>query len=891
MASFIEQATLKVNDQASAEIKKINSALRSLFKTASKLKSTTANIDIKTKGLAQATSMIKGLARDARALKATTGSLRINLNASAAQRQLAQLRAQARLPITMNVRAVGAGGRGAAAAARNGMVGRTVGRGADYLRSELTHELFRAVKDGVNDSTMGESSLKLKQLDRIMGAGTEAAARRAIADIGREKAGMTGGALLSAGQRAGLFSEALGVTNLNVEAARGLTSGMEELIRSGVILGQSFDDAREAAINYGKAAEMMGRTTFHDQAEAAKAGKKVGDFDEKKTRETFEYFQKLQPEIGKEMTGTFTKQIAKYLGSARFAMSDRAIGAVMMLGEEEGTRAAVGFRQATKQLSGQGLKKQQLKNLIEAGLVNTEEVKKESRKGRITTTTEATGAKDRKMLATDLPQYVAKYIAPQAERFKLDISKPEDAVALAQKYVSDTTAVETIAALLYRSKEIQQKLDTVDKRQQGAEVVRRLTAQDVRATMTGLSNQLQSVTGEAVMATAPIFTPILQGLSAQMQTLGETVKAASAGDKEAQAKIATGALATAVLGAPAAKMATQVLAPLAKPLGLISSLAAMTSADPAVRGLGSAGLALQQAAGELSAAAGALGGKGPIPDIGGAPEKPGGAKPPAEAPKKAGWGRQMLKALQVASVFARRAGPVIGGGALIADLALTPPAEAKKNRDALKAAEDLKQAKRDLLNTNIELGITERALAQAQTDAAKKSLQDQVNALIKKRDDLKAQIEGQSKTAEPTAAPKPQWLDDAVKMMKDYQAAPTKFPPPEKTSAAEEVQTAANTLQTTTSAFSTSFLQGTSALQSTAATFPQVFNTGAATIGQSGNTIVSTLSGAAPGIGAIIGNAAAAAIAASVSNLSINVNANVTGAKNASADKGGQSPD
>ncbi|MCA1530538.1 hypothetical protein [Bradyrhizobium yuanmingense] len=363
MVSFVEQATLKVDDQSSGEIKKINSALRSLFRTVSKLKSTTTNIEVKTRGLAQATSMIKGLARDARALKSTTSSLRINLNASAAQRTLAQLRAQARLPITMNVRGAaqppGMGGRGIGG---RGMIG----RGADYLRGEATHEIFRAVKDGVNDSTMGESSLKLKQLDRIVGPGTEVAARKAIADLGREKAGMRGGALMSAGQRAGLFSEALGVTNLNVEAAKGLTSGMEELVRSGVILGQSFDDAREGAINYGKAAEMMGRTTFHNAEEAAKAGKKVGDFDAEGLRKTFDYFQKLQPEIGKEMTGTFTKQIAKYLGSARFAMSDRAIGAVMMLGEEEGTRAAVGWRQATKQWSGQGIKKQQLKNLIDA---------------------------------------------------------------------------------------------------------------------------------------------------------------------------------------------------------------------------------------------------------------------------------------------------------------------------------------------------------------------------------------------------------------------------------------------------------------------------------------------------------------------------------------------
>jgi len=87
------------------------------------------------------------------------------------------------------------------------------------------------------------------------------------------------------------------------------------------------------------------------------------------------------------------------------------------------------------------------------------------------------------------------------------------------------------------------------------------------------------------------------------------------------------------------------------------------------------------------------------------------------------------------------------------------------------------------------------------------------------------------------------------------------------------------------SAFSTSFLQASGELKTTAATFPEVFQTGANAITQSGTNVASTLQGPAPGIGDIIGNTAAAAMKAAVSNLSINVNA--TGASNATADTGG----
>src|SRR5262245_28483472 len=46
MADFVEQATLVVNDRSVSQIKKINAALKELFRTATKLKNLKININV-----------------------------------------------------------------------------------------------------------------------------------------------------------------------------------------------------------------------------------------------------------------------------------------------------------------------------------------------------------------------------------------------------------------------------------------------------------------------------------------------------------------------------------------------------------------------------------------------------------------------------------------------------------------------------------------------------------------------------------------------------------------------------------------------------------------------------------------------------------------------------
>jgi hypothetical protein len=118
MASFVEQATLKVNDQSSAAIKKINAELKKLDQTARSLKSTTINLRVNTNGLQAANKQLNTLAHNMSTLRGQTLTLRVNSAGLAqAQSQLNRLRQQATRPINVNTRGVGGAGAGAGAGA------------------------------------------------------------------------------------------------------------------------------------------------------------------------------------------------------------------------------------------------------------------------------------------------------------------------------------------------------------------------------------------------------------------------------------------------------------------------------------------------------------------------------------------------------------------------------------------------------------------------------------------------------------------------------------------------------------------------------------------------------------------------------------------------------
>ena len=102
-SSFVEQATLKVLDEASKPIAKINRALKELFETAESLKSKPINITIGDKDVQSAIRNLRRLRKEINRFGGHGGTtqLHVNVNTAQAQRQIAQLHRQAQHPVTV----------------------------------------------------------------------------------------------------------------------------------------------------------------------------------------------------------------------------------------------------------------------------------------------------------------------------------------------------------------------------------------------------------------------------------------------------------------------------------------------------------------------------------------------------------------------------------------------------------------------------------------------------------------------------------------------------------------------------------------------------------------------------------------------------------------------
>lgn len=905
MASFTETATLQVKDESSAQIKAINRALRTLMRTAASLKSASANIEIKTKGLAQADVMVRKLAQDVRGLRSARVNLSVNsTGVTQAARQLAQLRSAAARPINATTTAGGVGG----------LAARGTSTAAHYLVRELGDALKRGVKEGTVAVDLGQTSLDLKQLSKPRRALVE----QQISEIGTTQAARPGGAMFNRGQIAQQYSEMLSVVKAGAavneedfktraKQAQFMADQNLELAATMVKMGVNAKDASEESIKYGKALEIQG--TIYD--------KNTGMLDPQKAAKQYDLIRSLIPTIGKEMTGENFLQMMKYLRASKFSLSDEATALAMGSFEEMGTSAAVGLNQMIKTVGGSA-KKTALAEQARLGLIGTKEV-----------TTGSVGKQKTKTIAGDLAEENAKLLrenpqqwvdtklipALKADAMKRGATKEEadkklqDPAYVANtiaKIFSERTAQEMATSMVLRSQENQQFLADWRSRQVSLQSQREATKGSVIGTLTSMQNQLQGALGEGIKALAPALQPMVAGISESMQKAAQQIS---------EGKVDP---VTAIKGAMAAGGGLAAV-------GLTSGLQAMMSSDPGVRALGSAGTSLQVSSVALDGSAAALLGAaealgvaaaaskipGGLP--GGAPGgSPGGGTPDKgvkiEKPSNVTVENRGARMADAEGRFGRMGGAQRGvGWAAVAALIGTAIYEANKNstpesraegeRVRQKGLEDLREeihfmktgerrtpeqrelakalsniadvtAKRDALQNRLDLSArtmgTEKpdpALA-ARTQPQIESLNRQIAALISK------------------IPPPPPAYDKPPATFPEAGTAPIMQLPEALTKAGEPIRIASENFTAfgqTLPVASSSFASSAAMLPAAASQFSTVFGTGATMIGNSGQVAASFLTGAAPGIGASIGQAAAAAIQAAVSNINVNVNANVVG--------------
>jgi hypothetical protein len=197
--------------------------------------------------------------------------------------------------------------------------------------------------------------------------------------------------------------------------------------------------------------------------------------------------------------------------------------------------------------------------------------------------------------------------------------------------------------------------------------------------------------------------------------------------------------------------------------------------------------------------------------------------------------------------------------------------------------------------TNQMLQVAKQQLAEAQRAAAtevdptrKEEARTQVAALTAQITKLTEQLSYQEGEKQAN------WVQAAIEAAAKVKPAAEQpgggvFPTPAKDTTLTTLPTDIKTqLDSAATSWANTVTAGNTAFQTTFGELPAKGAEAGTSMGQGA---ASTLQGAAGGIGSVIGNSAAAAIKAAVSNLNINVNANVTGAKNSTADKGGSSPD
>lgn len=653
MASFVETATLKVIDQSSAPVQKINKELTRLTQTVAKLRQNlgkVGEIKINASQVSRATKQLQDLNKQAVGLKRNMkvdGRVRIN-GLSQTRRDLVQLSGTAanlkgRLNLkgrinvdagnalqTLNKltnRANAAGqalGRVGArfpnmpnsgpqprnppnvpqkvtveysgfAAFMNGMLSR--------LGSTIEGAIISGFKQGyqqqdVADVKLGLLSVPPEKRAAITAASEQIAARDPI---------------LSRATAQGFMAENYALTGGDVNAATQLSQMQAELVRLSVALGESADQATESAFKYSKAADTAGLLT-----DAA------GKFDPKAAQQFFDTLKQAKAQFGQEITADLISTVMKSARGSKFSLAPNSTGLLTLLSmaEESGSTAAVGMNQLLKQLRGVGVKAEVLGNQADYGLVKTEEVKTGKVGGKQSTKLVAAGSIDANMLLTDPRGFVEKYIIPQMLKRGLDPNNPSQALDVAQSLTGERTAVEALTSLILKNQDIERNVQRAQALNMTPENVKRITDESGLVALTNTTNQLTGLMGQVANSFETILIPALNGVSSIAQSLSNFVAGPDGKGDPTRAALAVGA--TGLAGYAGYKTLTSVI----DVFGLKGSAAALTGSATQ---LSAAALALQRAAGVNT-----LGNNNP----GAPPGVPGGSKWVKMldfASKAAGW--------------------------------------------------------------------------------------------------------------------------------------------------------------------------------------------------------------------------------------------------------------
>jgi hypothetical protein len=726
LASFVEEATLKVNDQSTAQINKINAALKKLFATANSLKSIKVDIKVNDRGITQALSNINKLKSAMSGLKSTTINIKANAaGLSSAMRQIQQLRAAAAKPITVNTAArQGAAARTPAqrpaaappappARRPPGAVpaptgGRGLGGGGGYFRGPISvtgsvavtnisalagaaaRATGRAAKEGYSQVDTADTKMALQRYPEQ----TQKAIELAVDQLQQESRDRRnpetgqGGVYWNRAQQKNLLVESMSQAGGDVAGASFLVKQAESLAKLGEGMGQSGQVAYENALSFIKAGEQMGR--FRDAQ---------GKFDYARATEYFDTMRQATRQIGQEFTGQKWLTTIGTAQQSKYGLDPKGMMTMALGMEESGSKFATGFNEIVKQFSGMRLDKSKLANLEALGLVDKGMVDSKGKpfaKTKVPTLDQlrevmTKGATDEGALRKNIHGYVQDKVLPAMAKLGMDPRSDADIGKFVGKVTSGKGS-DILFNVIKRSVEWAQDIRTGLARPGDIDSGERDVEGSGRIAGTALRNQLTSTLGETINKMETTFVPLASGLADKMSKASEAISKGEAPDAPTMAA----AVGAAIAAVPAMSL-----------MGMAQGMRATMSEDPATSSLGSAGTSLNSAAGALTFAAGALaaaaGVKLPTGDLGGGPDKPGtkskpGTKPGApdlkkptvpEPPKGGGLGGRFGTAVRWLLRPAALAVGAVTGLTAAAILAMsTQPAGGKSNQPEFQKLND-----------------------------------------------------------------------------------------------------------------------------------------------------------------------------------------------------------
>lgn len=584
MASFVETATLKVIDQSTAQIRKINRSLADLYRSANKVRGSVGNlgtIRIASGQLNQATNNLRQLSSVAAATKRNL-NMSVNVRTQQITPAMTKLQALATRAQQTN-KALQNMGVGPVVTPRNVPGGRQPRQRPGQQQNPrvvLDDSGFRSFANGfmqrlgttietaiISGFQKGTRDIDLAQTrQRILGFTPEERARnnQNATALANENVQFSRAQILAA------MGEIAPSVGNDAEATKAVTSAVLQYSKALMAAGATADEATD---NLQKLSKAMGMTgTLLDNN---------GKFDANAMNRFMEVIVQETITGGQEMTPELIAQLAKYSRTTGKTLSQEGWRTLLFLGEDYGSSAGVGLNQMVKQLTGERVQKKQLARLMELGLMGSKEVQSGTVGGKIKTEAVSTGAVEEQMLRSDPAKWVRDILMPLMRKEGYDPTDNIQAAKFAGEITSDRTATDILTTLITNMGEVEQRRGIAEKR--GNVNLDTILDESITAQFNTTAAQLTSAAGEVANSFKSVLIPALQTVGNVARNIAAFVAGPTGeGNLVAGATVAAGGLAAGYAGYKAVGMLGDIFGLKGSAVALNGSAAALTRAAVAL---------------------------------------------------------------------------------------------------------------------------------------------------------------------------------------------------------------------------------------------------------------------------------------------------------------------